>query len=108
MAGCSLTVMRLDDELEKYWKAPATPPPTRRAPRRGHRSPENAAPLPTDAATATPQLAELSDEQGRRGGRVIARAIDAMAEMLADAEEELGRIDAVAGDGDHGRGMVKG
>ena len=28
--------------------------------------------------------------------------------MLADAEEELGRIDAVAGDGDHGRGMVKG
>jgi dihydroxyacetone kinase len=31
-----------------------------------------------------------------------------MAAMLADAEDELGRIDAVAGDGDHGRGMVKG
>ena len=31
-----------------------------------------------------------------------------MAEMLADAEDELGRIDAIAGDGDHGRGMVKG
>jgi len=28
--------------------------------------------------------------------------------MLAGAEEELGRIDAIAGDGDHGRGMVKG
>ena len=28
--------------------------------------------------------------------------------MLAAAEDELGRIDAVAGDGDHGRGMVKG
>jgi dihydroxyacetone kinase len=28
--------------------------------------------------------------------------------MLADVEDELGRIDAVAGDGDHGRGMVKG
>ena len=28
--------------------------------------------------------------------------------MLADAEQELGRIDAIAGDGDHGRGMVKG
>jgi hypothetical protein len=27
--------------------------------------------------------------------------------MLADAEEELGRIDAIAGDGDHGRGMVR-
>ncbi|MEV1169289.1 DAK2 domain-containing protein [Nonomuraea sp. NPDC049784] len=27
---------------------------------------------------------------------------------MAEAEAELGRIDAVAGDGDHGRGMVKG
>ena len=38
----------------------------------------------------------------------MARALEAMAEMLADAEDELGRIDAIAGDGDHGRGMVKG
>lgn len=27
---------------------------------------------------------------------------------MVKAEHELGRIDAVAGDGDHGRGMVKG
>jgi dihydroxyacetone kinase len=27
---------------------------------------------------------------------------------MVDVEHELGRIDAVAGDGDHGRGMVKG
>ena len=27
---------------------------------------------------------------------------------MSDAETELGRIDAVAGDGDHGRGMVRG
>jgi dihydroxyacetone kinase len=31
-----------------------------------------------------------------------------MAEAMAGMEEELGRIDAVAGDGDHGRGMVRG
>jgi dihydroxyacetone kinase len=31
-----------------------------------------------------------------------------MAEKLQAAEAELGRIDAVAGDGDHGRGMVNG
>ena len=31
-----------------------------------------------------------------------------MAQTLAEVEEELGRIDAIAGDGDHGRGMVKG
>lgn len=39
---------------------------------------------------------------------MVARALQAMAAMLADAEDELGRIDAIAGDGDHGRGMVKG
>ena len=109
MAGCSLTVMWLDDELEKYWKAPADTPAYKKGAAAGApQSGERRSAADTDAATATPQLAELSDEQGRRGGRVIARAIDAMAEMLADAEEELGRIDAVAGDGDHGRGMVKG
>ena len=36
------------------------------------------------------------------------RALAAMKAAIVDAEDELGRIDAVAGDGDHGRGMVKG
>jgi dihydroxyacetone kinase len=31
-----------------------------------------------------------------------------MAEAIADAEEELGRLDSLAGDGDHGAGMVRG
>jgi dihydroxyacetone kinase len=31
-----------------------------------------------------------------------------MAERMQEMEEELARIDAVAGDGDHGRGMVRG
>jgi dihydroxyacetone kinase len=53
-------------------------------------------------------VAELADDDGRSGGRFVAKALDAIAGMLADAEDELGRIDAVAGDGDHGRGMVKG
>jgi dihydroxyacetone kinase len=38
----------------------------------------------------------------------IAAALDAMHDTLVAAEDELGRIDAIAGDGDHGRGMVKG
>jgi dihydroxyacetone kinase len=107
MAGCSLTVMWLDEELEKYWTAPADTPAYRKgvAPKAdsGERRPNTA-----DAAVATPHLAELADDDGRSGGVLVARALDAMAAMLADAEDELGRIDAVAGDGDHGRGMVKG
>ena len=109
MAGCSLTVMWLDDELEKYWTAPADTPAYRKgASALAQPSGDVRTAADAEAATATPQLAELSDDDGRKGGRLVARAFEAMAEMLADAEEELGRIDAIAGDGDHGRGMVKG
>src|SRR5258705_696364 len=109
MAGCSLTVMWLDDELEKYWTAPADTPAYRKgassvAAPSGEIRVDPAAEAVADALP----VGELADDDGRAGGQVVAKALDAMAEMLADAEEELGRIDAVAGDGDHGRGMVKG
>ncbi|MDT5007412.1 MAG: D-erythrulose 4-kinase [Mycobacterium sp.] len=108
MSGCSLTVMWLDDELEKYWRAPADTP----AYRKGATAASSEGTRRTDAAAeaAAPRIAvaELADEDGRRGGALVARALEAMAGMLAEVEDELGRIDAVAGDGDHGRGMVKG
>ncbi|WNG85404.1 D-erythrulose 4-kinase [Mycobacterium sp. ITM-2016-00317] len=111
MAGCSLTVMWLDDELERYWTAPADTPAYRKgaaaqAAGEGTAELRTAAELTTEATPAA--LAERADDAGRSGGRVVARVLAAMATMLADAEAELGRIDAVAGDGDHGRGMVKG
>jgi len=109
MAGCSLTVMWLDDELEKYWTAPADTPAYRKgAAAQPSFNGEARSTAQTATTATTPRLAELADDDGRSGGRLVARALDAIAAMLADAEEELGRIDAVAGDGDHGRGMVKG
>jgi dihydroxyacetone kinase len=108
MAGCSLTVMWLDDELEKYWTAPADTPAYRKGVAAKADSGERRTDAVADAAVAAPHLAELADDDGRSGGALVARALDAMAAMLADAEDELGRIDAVAGDGDHGRGMLKG
>jgi D-erythrulose 4-kinase len=108
MAGCSLTVMWLDDELERYWIAPADTPAYKKGAASVESTGERRRASDTETASATPYLAELSDEDGRNGGRLVARAFEAMAEMLAAAEEELGRIDAIAGDGDHGRGMVKG
>ena len=109
MAGCSLTVMWLDDELERYWTRTGRHPGlsqgrhARRDERRGaHRR-------GAEAAAATPALAELSDDDGRIGGQTCRPGTSTRwPAMLADAEDELGRIDAVAGDGDHGRGMVKG
>lgn len=108
MAGCSLTVMWLDEELERYWTAPADTPAYKKG--AGALREETGArrSVESTADRTAPDLAELSDDDGRAGGRLVARALEAMAAMLADAEDELGRIDAVAGDGDHGRGMVKG
>lgn len=108
MAGCSLTVMWLDDELEKYWTAPADTPAYRKGVAATSDSGERRTDAAAGAAVVEPHLAELADDDGRSGGALVARALDAVAAMLADAEDELGRIDAVAGDGDHGRGMVKG
>jgi dihydroxyacetone kinase len=104
MAGCSLTVMWLDDELERLWTSPADTPAYRKggiAATSGVRR--------SDIAGHQIQTAVVdADAASRSCARVVAQGLSAIAEQLIDAEAELGRIDAVAGDGDHGRGMVKG
>ncbi|MDP9165076.1 MAG: dihydroxyacetone kinase family protein, partial [Actinomycetota bacterium] len=106
MAGCSLTVMWLDDELEKYWTAPADTPAYRKGVAARGVSTQRRTDPAADAAAPSRDVAALADDDGRSGGRFVAKVLEAVAGMLADAEDELGRIDAVAGDGDHGRGMV--
>ncbi|WP_304105905.1 dihydroxyacetone kinase family protein [Mycolicibacterium bacteremicum] len=104
MAGCSLTVMWLDDELERLWTAPCDTP----AYRKGSVT-AAVAPRRSTAATATSATAVTAgDEHSCRVGAAVAQAISGIAAQMRNAEAELGRIDAVAGDGDHGRGMVKG
>ncbi|MGB7235595.1 MAG: dihydroxyacetone kinase family protein [Rhodococcus sp. (in: high G+C Gram-positive bacteria)] len=105
MAGCSLTIMWLDDELERFWTAPADTPAYRKgvvAADAGERRSAS-----TAAAAGADTLPE-SDELSRECARFVLKSLDALAERMVSAEDELGRIDAVAGDGDHGRGMVKG
>jgi dihydroxyacetone kinase len=105
MSGCSLTLVFLDDELERLWRAPADTPAFRKgaasittaAPRR------SASAVTDDLITAAP-----STEASRRCAAVVVSALEEMCAAVVNAEDELGRIDAVAGDGDHGRGMVKG
>jgi dihydroxyacetone kinase len=108
MAGCSLTVMWLDEELERYWTAPADSPAYRKGTATQAAGGAARTDAAAEAAAPTVDFASLSDDEGRAAGARVAAAIDAIATMLAEAEDELGRIDAVAGDGDHGRGMVKG
>ncbi len=107
MAGCSLTVAFLDDELERLWSAPADSPSYRKGrgyavdggPRRGRSA---AGPSPAEVAFAPASAASQSC------GRTVVAALEAMRVLIVEAEPELARLDTVAGDGDHGRGMVRG
>ncbi|MFF1883033.1 dihydroxyacetone kinase family protein [Pseudarthrobacter sp. NPDC058196] len=105
MAGVSLTVTWLDGELEPLWAAPAETPAYRRgsaARETGARGVEET----SDGGAAA--AAFVATESSRGYATACVAAIDAARSSLHDAEERLGRMDAIAGDGDHGRGMVRG
>lgn len=106
MAGCSLSLMWLDDALEALWCAPADAPGFRRG---------RVAPVAAAAAAGRAPIKATRDAvlqpgsaDSARSGRCIAALLAAMAEALAEAEDELGALDARAGDGDHGQGMARG
>jgi dihydroxyacetone kinase len=107
MAGCSLTVIWLDDELEELWAAPADTAAFRRGEVSG---------LPTFAkrARSAAQDAGQAEEaiaaspESVRAAAGVRDLLDAMEAIVAENESELGRLDSVAGDGDHGNGMLRG
>lgn len=106
MAGCSLTLVFLDDQLERLWRAPAQTP----AFRKGTAMPAAVGALRgvDTAAETTTVTTSPGTPQSQACARSVVVALERMRATVGEAEGELGRIDAVAGDGDHGRGMVKG
>src|SRR5690606_35023674 len=66
-------------------------------------------PAPVRAGTEdeTPSYGPAADAS-RENARCLAGILGAMVTALGAAEAELGRIDAHAGDGDHGQGMRRG
>ncbi|PYY36212.1 D-erythrulose kinase [Curtobacterium sp. MCJR17_055] len=105
MGGCSLTLQWLDDDLERLWCADAYAPAYRKV----------AAPVATlvPAAVGTECAADATvvpdaSRASRQAADTVRVVVAATERLLREQEHELGRIDAVAGDGDHGRGMVKG
>ncbi|KGJ05430.1 dihydroxyacetone kinase [Paracoccus halophilus] len=105
MAGCSLSLMWLDDELEAFWRAPADAPAFRKGQVAPAAEGEEFAPMP---AGATPQQIPQGAPESQKGGVCIAALMATLSGALAEAEEMLGQIDALAGDGDHGQGMARG
>ena len=103
MTGCSLTLTWLDDELEHLWLAPADAPGFRRSATAGCAAAE---PLILKE-TETPDVPRGSDASRAAAGTAVAM-LKAICNTLREHESYLGGLDAVAGDGDHGRGMVRG
>ena len=103
MAGASLTLFWLDDELEELWLAPCESPAFR----------TGGAVAPVDhvggetAGVAIDDIPPATDESRVAASAVLA-ALRATAAVVDREADELGRIDAVAGDGDHGIGMRRG
>ncbi|MCV9967190.1 dihydroxyacetone kinase family protein [Pararhizobium sp. BT-229] len=103
MQGCSLTLLWLDDELEILWSAACDTPVLRRGA-------TFAAEPATDALDDAegPMTFDAASARSKEAGRCVAGLLARVAHALKDAEDELGRIDAQAGDGDHGQGMRRG
>lgn len=103
MSGLSLTLLWLDEELEQFWAAPADTPAFRKgslAPR-GRRElagPENV--VAAESEETTVAAADL--------GRLAAAVLAQVQGVVVEHEAELGNLDAIAGDGDHGIGMRRG
>jgi dihydroxyacetone kinase phosphoprotein-dependent L subunit len=103
MSGLSLTLFWLDEELEKFWSAPADTP----AFRKGNLAPRRARAVSAQAeAGTTPALAATAASTALAATAV--GALKVAQSVVVEHEEALGKLDAIAGDGDHGIGMRRG
>jgi dihydroxyacetone kinase len=111
MAGMSLSLFWLDDDLKPLLDATASSPAfTSIGPDVAGAVAAAAAPT-ASAAGATSAQTVRTEEDAVPGGRMGEQARAALRHALTTIEEieaELGRLDAAAGDGDHGAGMVRG
>ncbi|GAA0965234.1 dihydroxyacetone kinase family protein [Frigoribacterium faeni] len=103
MAGASLTLFWLDDELEGFWAAPADAPAFKKGAVDAAERLDDTV-LEALVAESIPPASPESQE----AARTVFAALEAVKTTVDENVDELGRIDAVAGDGDHGIGMQRG
>lgn len=102
MAGVSLTVMFLDDELERLWLAGADTPAFRTG--QVDKGVKRSTPVAAEVVATIEAGSEVSAKQGAAAKDILA----AFEERMIAEEAALGKLDTFAGDGDHGQGMVLG
>ncbi|MCW3493265.1 dihydroxyacetone kinase family protein [Microbacterium sp. SSM24] len=103
MAGTSLTLFWLDDELAGLWDTPVDTP----AYRRGSVTRAERTDAGADAAAAEDAIPP-ADAASRAAAETVLAAVRTIADTVDTHVDELGRMDAIAGDGDHGIGMQRG
>lgn len=103
MAGTSLTLFWLDEELERLWDTPVDAPAYRRG------SVIAAAQAsPVEAVENSAEVITPGDAESQAVAQSVRRALEILVDTIDAHADELGRIDAIAGDGDHGIGMQRG
>jgi D-erythrulose 4-kinase len=107
MAGVSLTVCWLDDELEAAWTAPTATPAYRRG-RVEHGEPESLEPATAELGSSTTSTAVTATSESRAVAAHVLAALRSIDRVVTEHVDDLGRLDAIAGDGDHGIGMQRG
>jgi D-erythrulose 4-kinase len=105
MAGVSLSLTWVDDEIERYWNAPVDTPSIRRGAVEAPRFIDDSQ-LSTEAPKVT--VKKPGSPESQAAARHIVTGLDAVLAVLRQRQQELGELDAFAGDGDHGVGMVRG
>ncbi|MGB3485411.1 MAG: dihydroxyacetone kinase family protein [Mycobacterium sp.] len=106
MSGFSVTLFVPDDELLALWSEPLETPSLRIG-TVDHTGTSRRVAITEERKPEVAELLPVSEVSAARASQVSV-ALAAVAEELARLEPELGRIDAVAGDGDHGIGMARG
>lgn len=103
MAGLSVTLVWLDEELEQAWGSAAHAPAYSKG-NVAHSGDEAASEILEAAVAAIP----AATAESQAAAEVVALAVTAIRDVIEREADELGRLDAIAGDGDHGIGMRRG
>lgn len=104
MSGVSLTLLWVTDELAELWAAPADSAAFRKGAITAAID-ENSA---GDADAAATRVVDNATPAQQAAAAAALALLRVTRDTIIDNAEEFGRIDAIAGDGDHGIGMSRG